>query len=1016
MSTRGASVALALGLAAAMAGAQEGRGPLEAYVSWPSVRAGGSLPLHVSSREEGYDIEVRRQGESEPRWTRRGLVGQEGAVPAGAPGVDCGWPPDCELPIGADWPSGTWWARLSSSNASCEVPFVVRPAAPAARILSLMPACTVAAYETWGGACLYPTAVGPPVPVVTLRRPHDPAGLRRHGDPALEAWLAARGFAADHAADVDLEREPDLLDGYDLLLLAGHHEYWSAGMRASVDAFVGNGGRVLVLGANTCYWQIRLEQDGTALRCHKRPERDALFASGAEDRRLVTSTFLGEPVLDAQERTLGLSWQHASWTAPLEAGLDRMSWPIGAAPAGFPSTDGFGCWRVAAPDQPDLAGLMLECGDLLGAAELQGEAGSLPVGLCGGEVDGALIEEIDGARPASSALGAPRNLLVLADAPAQEGFAALAAFERGGEVLWCSSERFTRGLTEPRLAADDLSSLVASALRRLSRPRRNLLANGGFVAWDGGTPRGWSVTGEVRRAGPRHAAAGRGAVEVPSGSGAALSQSLPRLSGDSGHLLLGIASTPSAGAVLRLLDGGGTARAATRRVSADGLVHAAFAPPAGTDGAATVQAAGDGLLLDQVELLDEGALGAEALPLAPAADGLRLLAAPTPGGGLHLVLVGEPRAAELLLLDADDGRRLGRVAQARGQTGPLLLAAGDGARGRMARLALAVRAADGRPLLPADALVLPLRLPAPAPAPRLDDGGFERADGRGRPLHWSVEGAVVASVVPEARLTGASGLRVEASRGGGRLVQSLAVPVADEPVVLSAFVRGAGELALSLERDGAAFARCTATAGAGWSAVRLPSVAPQETGELTVTLHVAAGARLDLDTLSLRTAHELLVDDLYPNGAFEIAPSPAEIARGADWTLRPPRWAAVSGPPPAIDDEHALGRHALRLAAGAKAVTRLGWAAAWDRPALVGAQVLAGGEEPVTLRLLVGAAGAPAPPEVARWTGTTSGEGEDALLAVASSATAGTPPEAWLMVEAGKGGAWLDNVTFVVEE
>jgi hypothetical protein len=50
----------------------------------------------------------------------------------------------------------------------------------------------------------------------------------------------------------------------------------------------------------------------------------------------------------------------------------------------------------------------------------------------------------------------------------------------------------------------------------------------------------------------------------------------------------------------------------------------------------------------------------------------------------------------------------------------------------------------------------------------------------------------------------------------------------------------------------------------------------------------------------------------------------------------------------------------------------------------------------------------PAAPLQERW--------EDALLAVTSADSEGASPEAWLLVQAGPGGAWLDELSFVAGE
>ena len=52
-----------------------------------------------------------------------------------------------------------------------------------------------------------------------------------------------------------------MLDGCRLLLSVGHDEYWTWGMRDTVEGFVAGGGNVAFLSGNTCYWQVRIEGD-----------------------------------------------------------------------------------------------------------------------------------------------------------------------------------------------------------------------------------------------------------------------------------------------------------------------------------------------------------------------------------------------------------------------------------------------------------------------------------------------------------------------------------------------------------------------------------------------------------------------------------------------------------------------------------------------------------------------------------------------------------------------------------
>ncbi len=77
-------------------------------------------------------------------------------------------------------------------------------------------------------------------------------------------WAEADGLGLDYAVSSDLERSPAVVDGYDVVLGVGHDEYWSAGQRAAVEAYIRDGGTYASLSGNTCFWQVRLEDDRDA--------------------------------------------------------------------------------------------------------------------------------------------------------------------------------------------------------------------------------------------------------------------------------------------------------------------------------------------------------------------------------------------------------------------------------------------------------------------------------------------------------------------------------------------------------------------------------------------------------------------------------------------------------------------------------------------------------------------------------------------------------------------------------
>ena len=74
-------------------------------------------------------------------------------------------------------------------------------------------------------------------------------------------WAESNGYRLDVAISQDLELHPEVLDGHRLVLSVGHDEYWSWGMRDALDAFVAAGGNAAIFSGNTCFWQVRFDED-----------------------------------------------------------------------------------------------------------------------------------------------------------------------------------------------------------------------------------------------------------------------------------------------------------------------------------------------------------------------------------------------------------------------------------------------------------------------------------------------------------------------------------------------------------------------------------------------------------------------------------------------------------------------------------------------------------------------------------------------------------------------------------
>ena len=299
-----------------------GRLAAQAFASAASVAPGETLDLHLRTDSE-VDVEWYRLG-----WYR-GAGGRLVQTtrhlppnPAGPPTIDAltgraeaPFSSALSITIPADWPSGLYLAVARPLiGAPGSTPFVVRPApdSAVAPVLFVSAAITWQAYNAWGGADLYDAsyadspveASGRRAVQVSFDRPYllaSGAGYLPRWELPFVRWQEREGRAVDYCADVDLELHPELVAGRRLLVFAGHHEYWSRPMRATLEAAIASGVNVAFLSANEVFWQVRLEPSplGPARRvtCYKSLALDPLAATQPD---LTTVRWRAQP-LDAPE-------------------------------------------------------------------------------------------------------------------------------------------------------------------------------------------------------------------------------------------------------------------------------------------------------------------------------------------------------------------------------------------------------------------------------------------------------------------------------------------------------------------------------------------------------------------------------------------------------------------------------------------------------------------------------------------------------------------------------------------
>jgi hypothetical protein len=276
-------------------------GALEAYASWPSVEPGGRLELHVSTDPPArYRVSIHRLGwyggaggRTVARHPRAGdLQGLARRAPRVEPGPSvpsCGWPVADSIAVGRDWASGQYVAQLVLTEGphrdhASYVPFVVRaPLDRRADVLVQMPVTTAQAYNHWGGKSLYPSnstdeeaavAVSFDRPIPFWHEANLNARWPFIWDLQLVRFLEREGYDVAYTTDLDTHREPWGLLGHPLVMTSGHDEYWSAEMRDAFEAVRDSGAGLACMGANTCFWQARFEDDGRTMVMHRDAEAD----------------------------------------------------------------------------------------------------------------------------------------------------------------------------------------------------------------------------------------------------------------------------------------------------------------------------------------------------------------------------------------------------------------------------------------------------------------------------------------------------------------------------------------------------------------------------------------------------------------------------------------------------------------------------------------------------------------------------------------------------------------------
>ncbi|MFP8956585.1 N,N-dimethylformamidase beta subunit family domain-containing protein [Natrialbaceae archaeon A-CW3] len=268
---------------------------IEGYAGETSVEPGDPLEFSVRTGDDGwrYRIDVYRLGWYGGDGGRHATSipssgdapGTEQPIPDPDPDtgeVACDWDVTDVLEVPTDWLSGLYLARFvltsgPEAGASTAHPFVVRPHSernPA--VLVQLPLATAQAYNGWGGKSLYDhTSEGEPANVVSHDRPYVNE-VTFHLNYAVHflRFLEREGYDVAYVCDIDVHRDPSLVEHQGVVISAGHDEYWSRAQRLAFQRAVDAGSNVGFFGSNIAYWQVRYENDERSVVCYKHTVED----------------------------------------------------------------------------------------------------------------------------------------------------------------------------------------------------------------------------------------------------------------------------------------------------------------------------------------------------------------------------------------------------------------------------------------------------------------------------------------------------------------------------------------------------------------------------------------------------------------------------------------------------------------------------------------------------------------------------------------------------------------------
>lgn len=380
--------------------AQAGTG----YADKQSVAPGDTIRFYISGDPGASSINISIMKWNNNTGGGRQLISSYNNIPVvNQPVPDsawyygCNWTETFSLVIPSDWAPGGYSAEYAAATNpyGAKIFFVVRPAVSGSysNVLMVTNTNTWQAYNAFGGKNLYPSESPARGHKVSFLRPsHVSNGMYEFHKQELSviSWAAGMNIPIELCTDYDFDRDPTLAQNYDVIMFAGHAEYWTHNQRQQLHNFVQSGGKLMIMSGNVCWWQVRFEENGTRMICYKDASLDPL--TGVTDS-LVTINWFNPPVNKPENTTIGTSFKHGGY-------VNRGTV--------LPASDGYSDYAAYNTHHWIFKNTGLKEGDEWGLENTIG----------GVEVDGVLFDWVNGIPVVTGADQTPMNFRIFGLTPA----------------------------------------------------------------------------------------------------------------------------------------------------------------------------------------------------------------------------------------------------------------------------------------------------------------------------------------------------------------------------------------------------------------------------------------------------------------------------------------------------------------------------------------------------------------------------------------------------------------------